>query len=204
MHTITWYDALKWCNARSEQESLQPCYYNGAAIYRTGSPSSVRWDPAANGYRLPTEAEWEKAARGILTGQRFPFGSTINHTLANYVANNTISYDTNPTNGAHPSYDRGASYPYSSPAASFAANGYGLHDMAGNMLEWCWDRPSSNYSEGYTVDLTSASSSFLRALRGGSWLGQATVARVSRRGSAFPDSGRGNDVGFRLVRGRLN
>jgi formylglycine-generating enzyme required for sulfatase activity len=203
VHTINWYDAVKWCNARSEQESLPPCYFVNNAIYRTGTPSSVRWEPTALGYRLPTEAEWEKAARGQLTGQRFPFGGIINHSLANYVANNTLTYDTNPANGPHPSYER-ASFPYSSPVASFTANGYGLHDMAGNMLEWCWDRPTSDYSAGYTVDLTSASASFQRSLRGGSWLGQAGVARVSRRGSAFPDTGRGTDVGFRMVRGRLH
>lgn len=203
VHTVSWYDAVKWCNARSEQESLQPCYYVNSLLYRTGTPTSVRWEPTANGYRLPTEAEWEKAARGGAVGQRFPFGPTINHSRANYVANTSLSYDVNPVNGPHPAWERPAT-PYTSPVGTFAANGYGLHDMAGNVLEWCWDRPSSNYSEGYTVDLTSASSSFLRSLRGGSWLGQASVARTSRRGSAFPDTGRGNDVGFRLVRGALN
>jgi len=203
VHTISWYDAVKWCNARSEQESLQPCYYIGSVLYRTGTPSSVRWEPTANGYRLPTEAEWEKAARGSLVGQRFPFGATINHSLANYVANNALVYDTNSLSGPHPSYER-ASFPYSAPVASFPANGLGLHDMAGNMLEWCWDRPTSNYNDGYSVDLTSSSASFPRSLRGGSWLGQASVARIARRGSAFPDSGRGTDVGFRLVRGALD
>jgi len=202
VHTVNWYDVVKWCNAKSEQDGLEPCYYVDTTIYRTGSPSSVRWDPAKDGYRLPSEAEWEKAARGGLAARRFPWGDLIDHGLANYVANSGLGYDSNPADGPHPAYVRPA-MPYTSPVGSFAANGYGLHDMAGNVLEWCWDRPTSNYSAGYTIDLTSASSLFQRVLRGGSWLGQASVARTSRRGSAFPDSGRGNDIGFRIVRGRL-
>ncbi len=202
VHTVNWYDVIKWCNAKSEQEGLEPCYFVNSNLYRTGSPSSVRWDPAKDGYRLPTEAEWEKAARGGLTARRFAWGDLIDHTLANYVANSALDYEANPTDGPHPSYVR-PTMPYTSPVGSFAANGYGLHDVAGNVLEWCWDRPTSNYSSGYTVDFTSASSSFERILRGGSWLGQASVARNSRRGRAFPDSGRGYDIGFRIARGRL-
>ena len=86
---VSWYDVVKWCNARSQKAGLTPCYYGNTSqtiVYRTGqaplSPYNVKW--TANGYRLPTEAEWEKAARGGLIGKRFPWGDTITHTKANY------------------------------------------------------------------------------------------------------------------------
>lgn len=204
VHSVSWYDVVKWCNAKSEQDGLEPCYFNGVAIYKTGSPSTVTWNPVMNGYRLPCESEWEKAARGGLVAKRFPGGDLINHSLANYVANPaTYTYDTNATSGSHPTYSTGAT-PYTAPAGSFSPNGVGLYDMAGNLLEWCWDDIQANdYQNGYVIDLTSGSSTRQRVVRGGSWLGQAAVARVSRRGSAFPDTGKGNDVGFRIVRGSL-
>ena len=87
VQSISWIDMVKRCNARSEMEGRTPCYTVGVSTYRTGLQISVECDWTANGYRLPTEAEWEKAARGGLSGQRFPSGDTISHVIANYTSN---------------------------------------------------------------------------------------------------------------------
>ena len=140
MQTVTWYECVKWCNARSKKEGLTPCYYTSAAqttIYTSGNvdvpTNGVDW--SANGYRLPTEAEWEKASRGARQRRLFPWGGdTIQHARANYIASTNDSYDTSLTQSYHPNYQTGG-FPYTNPVGSFPANGYGLHDMGGNVLD---------------------------------------------------------------------
>jgi hypothetical protein len=84
VQTISWYAAVKWCNARSEKEGLTPCYTVSGVIHKTGDGDAVTCNWNASGYRLPTEAEMEKAARGGVSGKRFLWGETITHSQANY------------------------------------------------------------------------------------------------------------------------
>ena len=142
VHTVNWYDCVKWCNARSEKEERTPCYTVGGELYKTGQ-SSPDCNFEANGYRLPTNEEWEYAARGGLSDKRFPWGDTITHDQANYYSTNSLPYDVSSSRGFHPTYDDDGPGPYTSPVGSFLPNGYGLYDMAGNIWEWCWDEQES-------------------------------------------------------------
>jgi len=195
---IDWFDAVKWCNARSQQAGLTPVYYTDAGmaqVYTNGQVSPyVNW--SANGYRLPTEAEWEKAARGGLSGQRFPWGDTISESQANYYGTNSFTYDLGPP-GFNSNFDTGAE-PYTSPVGCFGGNGYGLYDMAGNEFEWCWDWYGPAYAGG--TDPRGPTIGSLRIVRGGYWGVTAYYARCANRFFISPGTAL-TAIGFRCVSG---
>ena len=134
-----------------------------------------------------TEAEWEKAARGGLAGNRFQWGNRISESQANYYgATASYSYDLGP-NGYNAVGSVGGPSPATSPVGSFAPNGYGLYDMAGNVFEWCGDWYGTPYGQPTTNNPTGAGpGSGFRVLRGGLWNGSAFFSRCTFRLSYLP------------------
>jgi formylglycine-generating enzyme required for sulfatase activity len=194
MLTVSWYGAVAYANWRSVEEGLTPCY------------DLETWECTfgVGGYRLPTEAEWEKASRG---GEHnpyydYPWGDTIDGSKANY------------WNSGDP-YEVG-NWPYSTPVGYYdgnqtppgadMANGYGLYDMSGNVWEWCNDWYDHYYYQ-YCVDHgiyanpkgPSTGPWDTRVIRSGSWGYYDYSLRCAYRNKHYDPSTLSHDVGFRVV-----
>jgi formylglycine-generating enzyme required for sulfatase activity len=174
---VNWYEAIEYCNRRSQKEGLKPCYRGGG--------TSISCDWSANGYRLPTEAEWEYAAKGgnkdVMTSL---YSGGSNEDLVAW-------YDGNSGRKTH-------------NVGMKRANSLGIYDMSGNVYEWCWDW-SGNYmsdkeSDGIQTDPRGPNTGAYRVRRGGGWYNTGgRDLRSANRGGHNPSSG-SYFLGFRLVR----
>ena len=198
---VSWYDAVEFCNALSIKEGFTPAYNidknnsdpNNTLEDDTDPKWTVTIIPGANGYRLPTEAEWEYACRAGTTTV-FNVGSTINTNQANY---NGAPYLFGELHGLY----RGKPI----EAGSFAPNPWGLYDMHGNVWEWCWDFVNYEGANYYTdapnpdTDPTGLTKGNRRVERGGSWDHPPARAISAYRERARPQR-KLEDLGFRVVR----
>jgi formylglycine-generating enzyme required for sulfatase activity len=182
VENVSWFDAVRFCNARSTREGLTPAYaING---------ETVTWNRSANSYRLPTEAEWEYACRAGTTTP-FNIGNNITDREANCY--NNYGYNNN-SSGRVTGGCRGRT----TPINSYRANSWGLFDMHGNVADWCWDW-YGEYGASAQANPAGPATGTLKVNRGGGWNDFPKHIRSAYR-AAMPPGNDSFNLGFRLVR----
>ena len=192
---VSWYDAIEFCNALSELDGLTPCYSidkDNPDPNSTSQYDTVKWlitiNESANGYRLPTEAQWEYACRAGTT-TAFNWGTNqITSDQANYYASYIDPFNT----------VAGVNLNSTSEVGRYAPNAWGLYDMHGNLFEWCWDW-YDKYPGMAQTDPSGAVSGDFRVIRGGYWYYTGQDLRSALREGNGQVS-RPNFIGFRVVR----
>ncbi|MBW7874341.1 MAG: SUMF1/EgtB/PvdO family nonheme iron enzyme [Ignavibacteriales bacterium] len=169
---VSWNDAVSFCNWLSDREGLQRAY--------SGSGDNITCNFSSNGYRLPTEAEWEYAARGGKQTKNYKYSGSDNTGAVAWYGDNS----------GGKTHAVGLKQP----------NEIGIYDMSGNVWEWCWDW-YGDYTSPSQTNPKGPSSGTSRVLRGGSWGNDARRCRVASRGNLLPDIRYSNN-GFRLARTR--
>ena len=193
VESVTWYNAIEYCNKLSQKEGLTPVY--------TIDGENVTWDRSANGYRLPTEAEWEYAARA---GTTTPFNTetSIGAEEANFYGHYPYLIEENYFSQSNLETKPGEYRQTTIAVGSFEPNKWGLYDIHGNVGEWCFDYYGA-YDTENTDNPSGADTGTLRVNRGGGWNDYAKHMRCAYRASTTPSQGMSN-IGFRIVRNSDN
>jgi formylglycine-generating enzyme required for sulfatase activity len=192
---VSWYDAIEYCNKRSEKEGLAPYYSidrNNKDPENKSEYDDIRWivsvNVGASGYRLPTETEWVYAASGGLESKNYTFsGSNDEEETTWYFRNAGKEYISGDWDWSSIESNRNMTH----PVGSKKPNELGIYDMSGNVREWC-----DNWYQDLAIGI-----GVYRVWKGGGWIGDKTSCQISYRGK-FEASGKGADMGLRVCRNK--